>query len=208
MALLSAKTLFLHVPKTGGTTVRLAMAAAGLEVRESGVFDVEDHYSLAEVRAAHPGIDDGRLTFGFVRHPAAWLRSRWAWAVVTGFGDKIRTQPDAAAHWMAQCWSGDFHRFVSAYLDRYPGICTQTMFRILGLWCERPAIFVGKTEALASDLAIALEMADESFDPRALNVERQKVAADGEFVGRCTLTGREFSRVMQAEAPLCQRFSY
>src|SRR5437667_268495 len=106
MALVTEKSLFIHVPKTGGTFVRRALPALGLPCRESGIFAIEDHFSIAQVFATHPGLDDGRrLTFGFVRHPVAWIKSRWAWAMISGFAAKTFTDPAAAAHWMATCWS-------------------------------------------------------------------------------------------------------
>ena len=80
MALITDNSVFIHVQKTGGMTVRNVMQAVRGGAWESGPVEKERHFGLPELRAAHPGIDRYRTTFGFVRHPLAWLRSRWAWA--------------------------------------------------------------------------------------------------------------------------------
>lgn len=209
MALVTTHSLFIHVPKTGGSSVRAMLLAAGLAPRESGSFEVEDHYGLPELRAAHPGIDAGLLTFGFVRHPVAWLQSRWAWAVVTGFAEKIGREPAAAQHWMAGCWSDRFEEFAARYLERYPGICSQTAFRMLGLWTERPVQRIGRAENLVGDLTSILDDAGEIFDAAEFAaVPREKVAASGVLGDRCKASKALSSRIMAAEAPLCERFGY
>jgi hypothetical protein len=209
MALVTAHSLFVHVPKTGGSSVRAILPIVGIRARESGPFEVEDHYGLPELRAAHPGIDDGLLTFGFIRHPVAWLQSRWAWAVVTGFAAKTEWEPAAAQHWMAACWSDRFEEFAARYLERYPGIYTQTAFRMLGLWSERPADRIGRTENLIADLIDILDAAGEEFDAETIRAcPRVKVAACGHLAERCQLTRDLQQRILRAEPMICERFGY
>jgi hypothetical protein len=176
---------------------------------ESGPLEVEDHFGLAEVVAAHPGIDRDRVSFGFVRHPVAWLKSRWAWAIVSRLPEKALRIPSAAAHWMTLCWSEEFETFTRNYLERYPGVCTQTTFRMLGLWSEHPVDKIGRTENLVADLERILTEAGEQFDLAALrSCGREKVAASGALKDRCNISPALEARIMSAEALLCERFGY
>jgi len=209
MALLTEKLLFIHVPKTGGSSVRAMIAAAGVTCWESGQYAIEDHYGLPELRAAHPRIEDGLLSFGFVRDPVAWLQSRWAWALVTEFSYKVQTRPDAAAHWMALCWSNTFEEFAERYLERCAGTYTRTVFGMLGLWMGKPVNRIGRTEHLTLDLLRFLEEAGEPHDRvRLLACAREKVAASGGLAARCVAPPDLRRRLLEAERPLCERFGY
>jgi hypothetical protein len=211
MALVTPRTVFIHVPKTGGSTVRAMIEAAlGADsCAESGPFDVEDHFGLPELRAAHPDLLAGRLTFGFVRHPVAWLKSRYAWAIATDFKSKMATRPDAAAHWMADCWADRFEDFVLHYLAIHPGVYSAQCFRMLGFWTERRVDFVGHTETLEFDLRQILERADESFDPAKLHmVDRKKVAASGKLKNFVWLSSTHERRIVEAERAMCEVFGY
>ena len=209
MALLTKKTIFIHVPKTGGSSIRTMIRKGVGFSEESGDFEIEDHYGLPELMAAHPGINQNRLTFGFVRHPVAWLKSRWAWAVISGLPQKAQHIPSAAGHWMSACWSDNFETFAGNYLDRYPGVCTQTMFRMLGLWSDAPVNKVGKTEYLVTDLEQIFKEAGERIDAAVLRAcAREKVAATGPLYDRCIMSSVFEKRVMDAEAALCNRFDY
>ena len=72
MGLVHEKFVFVHVPKTGGTWVRSAIQLAGIPVVESGPFEIEDHYGIREMRAAHP---ENQTKYISVR-PVATLSSR------------------------------------------------------------------------------------------------------------------------------------
>jgi hypothetical protein len=132
MALVLNRAVFIHVPKTGGTWVREVCRRLVPNAQETGPFDEHDHFTIRQVRAARPDVAL-RPSFGFVRHPVTWLVSRWAWGRQTGMGEKIRRHPDAAAHWMAECWSDDPIAFLIRSVEQYPGIAGQTFARMLGL---------------------------------------------------------------------------
>lgn len=217
MALLIPNGVFIHVPKTGGTWVRAAIAAAGIPHHESGPFEIEDHFGITDFR--HSGRADvlSRFSFGFVRHPVAWLKSRWAWAVLSDFPAKIRTDPAAAEHWMAGCWSDRFEEFVSASLDQCSGICTATCLGMLGWkfaagrWIDpvHSVRFIGRHEMLADHLIKALELSGQTFDPaKIVTTPRQRVAASGELASQTTISPFLRSRVLKAERQLCEIFGY
>ena len=201
MAFITDRTLFIHVQKTGGMSVRRVLFRIP-GARESGDAEAERHWGLPELRATHPGIEAGRLSFGFVRHPVEWIVSRWSFAVQTGYGTQAKHRGSAAALWLGACWADDFETFCERYLERYPGIATQTMFRMLGLWSDKPADRVGKTETLLSDLETFLHDAGEAM-PALENTRQNETRRD-----RVPVPSRLRSRIMEAERPLCERFNY
>jgi hypothetical protein len=207
MAFLTEKTLFIHVQKTGGMSVRQVLYQCTPLGRESGDSEDERHFGLPELRASHPGIEAGRLSFGFVRHPVAWLRSRWAFAVMTGFVTHTKHGRSAAATWMACCWSDNFETFIERYLERYPGVATQTMFRMLGLWSDKPADMIGKTETLMEDLRRILEAAGEIVPPTAFTRSRTNETMKA-IAQRATLSPILHQGILDVEELLCRRFNY
>jgi len=107
--LIGRKFAFIHVPKTGGVSIRYALASHG---------QPNDHYPHISARCLRDRIGrrqfGRRLTFAFVRHPLSWLVScfhhvrrqqsegfviRWRllnWHYVLGhsvLGDEAESQP-------------------------------------------------------------------------------------------------------------------
>lgn len=207
MALVTPKALFIHVPKTGGTFVRAALQASGIPCRETGPFEVEDHYGIDEVRAAHPDDLVGRLSFGFVRHPVTWLKSRWAWGVLSGFASAMQTNPAAARHWMASCWSNDFSEFVEQTLERQPGIAGRTMLAMLGWWTN-PVDRIGKYESLEADLLAIFAGIGQPLNIDLRNLPRETVGASGRLAMSCDIKPALERRIMQSERRLSGLFGY
>lgn len=216
MALVTDKLIFVHVPKTGGSTVRAVLTALCPEARESGHVEgaehqPEKHWGLPQVAAAHPELLHGRLPFAFVRHPVSWLKSRWAWAMHTGFGPKMATEAAAAAHWLASCWSEDFTRFVDMYLERRPGEYTRQVMTMLGYWTPPLVSYIGRSEDLVAHLMNVAQVAGQPLDlgaVLAVAANRERVAASGAFAERCRLDADRVERIMLAEKYLCERLGY
>lgn len=204
MALVTRRSLFIHVQKTAGMAVREAMHSVPGGAWESGPVETERHIGLPELLVAHPGIATGRFVFGFVRHPVAWLHSRYHFARASGFEIQRKHRPSAAALWISSCWAPTFEQFIELYLERFPGIATQEMFRRLGLWSDRPANYVGRTEDMADDLIKALTLAGEVFDVEALR-EREPVNATPRDM-REDLPKQLIVRILAAEQELVRRF--
>jgi hypothetical protein len=206
MAFVTDKTLFIHVQKTGGMSVRETLYRCNPVGHESGDAEGERHFGLPELRARHPGIESGRTSFGFVRHPVDWLVSRWAFAVVSGFPVHVQHRGTAAQVWMACCWSFSFDEFLGKYLERFPGVATQTMFQKLGIWSEKPVDFVGKTETLQADLKLVLDLAGENYTPSIMPAKRN--ATENRMSNEAVVTPTMRRRIMDAEKMLCDRFNY
>jgi len=211
MALVSEKTLFIHLPKTGGSSVRAMMAAAGIKTWESGPFEIEDHYGIPEILATHPEICDGRKVFSCVRHPVSWIKSRWAYGMASGFADKVHTNPAAAAHWMACCWSNDFRKFVENYLERMPGVYSQMICAKLAVWdFPAPVVAVLRTEKLVDHLVTFLSVSGHTFDEAALrSVPPQKVAANAlEYQAKTVIPSTLEHDICHAEDTMMTMFDY
>jgi hypothetical protein len=205
MAFITEKTLFIHVQKTGGMTVRRVLYRATPLGRESGDAEGERHIGLPQLRASHPGIEAGRLSFGFVRHPVSWIVSRWAFAVVTGFPMQMQHRGSAAALWLAACWHDRFEEFAARTLDRYPGIATQTMFSMLGMWSGKSVDRIGKTENLIGDLTAILDAAGEHY---TLDNDCWRNGTDRTIRDAVIVSDKLKARIMRAESQLCERFGY
>ena len=90
---LTTRSIYIHLPKTGGTWLQEAARAAGLSTtapppRAGGGPAAHYHAGLADVYV------DGHFSFAFVRHPLDWWRSYW--------GDRMRRgwQRDNAVTWL------------------------------------------------------------------------------------------------------------
>lgn len=134
--IINDKLLFIHVPKTGGSFIRSVFKdrsrGGHFHSMESGEFKVEDHFGIRETKLHHPELCH-LYSFGFIRNPVEWIKSRWAWAMESGFEQKMQVNEDAAQHWMAEVWSNDFKTFVENYIIIGQPRAEQTMFGLLGL---------------------------------------------------------------------------
>jgi hypothetical protein len=108
---------------------------------------------------------------------------------------------------MACCWHDQFETFLDLYLERYPGIATQTMFRMLGLWSDKPVDRIGRTEDLLFDLRAILAEAGEICDLSGVEARRVN-ATDQAIRSAVSVSARMQSRIQKAEASLCERFGY
>lgn len=113
--------LFIHSAKTGGTFFREALNRFGIPNFEVG----KKHDSYSTIIKENPECVN-YTSFGFVRHPVDWYRSRWAYAKMTYFKEKLAYMPEAQKHWMAKIWDDDLNMFIENTLLEYPdGIATK-----------------------------------------------------------------------------------
>ena len=213
MAVVLPNSVFIHVRKTGGTWVRTAIKEMKIPNEENGPYDCEYHAGIFNL----PLFLAERFTWGFVRHPVAWLKSSWAWAVLTEFPWKRTCRPAAAGHWFASCWDEQFEQFVLKYLDTYPGQVSRAQLHPLGFQktadgysrSRFAADFIGRYESLEADMIEALRTAGEQFDSQSCRgVARQRVGAQGPLEDACRIDKRLEGRILQAEKPLCDLFGY
>lgn len=176
MAVIHPKFRFLHVPKTGGTWVNHVMQRhyGKRVIVTRGA--VQAHWNRWDC----PGI--GLFTFCFVRHPAEWYRSYWAYKQT-----KCAEGMDAWYDWgIDQFGCDDFNRWVTDVLKHDPGHYS----RLLGMYAGPPSDeidFVGKYENLTADLNRAMELAGvEDWNQEwgrmpAVNASTEGIKAEAQF---------------------------
>jgi hypothetical protein len=166
VALITSDFVFIHVPRTGGTSTRTALLARypdAIDSDHSPALDSDlalDACGVPIPPQQHIGASKlerrdcvymGRRFIGFVRHPFTWYASMWAWAMQTNFGAKIHRDPLAERHWLADVWSdrlGEFiERVIALNVPRAWVVFHEKLTRSDGSLCE-----IGRYENLRSDL--------------------------------------------------------
>jgi len=192
MALMLPNSVFFHIPKTGGTWVRKAIAYADIP-------RVELEHSSDQAKNQHNRywqVDTGKkFTFAFVRHPVSWYASFWSYRMFTGW--RFKSSPD-------YCMSIDFETFVRKLLDRCPaGFVTEQYKQFLGPTSEQ-LDFVGRIETLADDLVTALKQAGETFDEKVIRSTPRHNRSP--LRPRCSESLRK--EILKVEKGVLERFGY
>jgi len=179
MAIIMEKAIFFHMPKTGGSWVRIALRRATMVLAE-----INRHLTPREVR------HNNLYTFTFVRHPLTFYQSFWAYKMRSGWKsegiDTFRND--------------DFNLFVSNVVEQAPGWCSRMMDRHIGHKMK----FIGKCENIVDDTVTALKNAGQKFDQKILvetppeNVSYELPEYDRKIA----------EKVMKVEDCLIKRFNY
>lgn len=189
--LILPKSCFLHVPKTGGSWVKKAITAAGIECRE---------YAIAG--DSHIGLKDcpcpGKFKFAFVRHPVGLYRSYWQYKMTYGWDDANPLD--------LVCRSDDFHQFVRGVLDKFSGVYSNSLTTFVGE-PGNEIEFVGKYEHLVEGLVNALKSADEDFNEKAIRALPPYNVSDKRTFPAVYTESLE-AAVRKAEAAAIERFQY
>jgi hypothetical protein len=165
VAIVTSKFVFVHVPRTGGTSARAAILASFPDARDSngsranfacrkdacGVgIPPEQHIAASKLERR----DDTmrmRPMIGFVRHPVTWYASMWSWATKTGFAAKIARDPFAKRHWLAAVWGDGLEEFldnvIALQVPRAWVVFHEKLSRADGSMCD-----FGRYEALHGDM--------------------------------------------------------
>lgn len=189
--LILPRSCFLHVPKTGGSWVKKAILASGINCES---FSIKDNN--------HPGLREcpfpEKFKFAFVRHPLGVYRSYWQYKMTYGWD--LHNPIDQ------NCRDDNFEAFVSHVLAKMPGVYSCCIVNFVGT-DRKPIEFIGKYENLVEDLITALTMAGCHFNEnviRALppiNVSN-KQAFPAEY------TPELKSAVLRTESGVMTRFGY
>ena len=176
--LLKDGSIFLHVPKTGGTWVSSVLHQCGL-VRASLGHKHSDmdwlHSAIDNRRCRMRGLMDlarirralkpGPFMFCFVRHPLDWFESWFKYMVQPSrawcdWGDEkslFGWHPNAVLN---GCGSDDFNQFIRNVIAKRPGYATELFSGF-----ARPQIgAVGRQESLREDLVRVLKRLELDFD--------------------------------------------
>ncbi|MBT3812930.1 MAG: sulfotransferase family 2 domain-containing protein [Gammaproteobacteria bacterium] len=189
--LILPKSCFLHVAKTGGSWVKKAIIASGIEYEDYRV-DGNPHVGLSGC----PVPD--KFKFAFVRHPVDLYRSYWQFKMTHEWD--VKNQLDM------ECKSDDFNDFIRNVLDKYPGCFGDSLIDFVGDR-ENEIEFVGKYENLVEDLILMLRDAGEVFDEGAIrNLPAYNVSDKTRFPAIYTANLKE--EVRRTEINVMQRFGY
>jgi hypothetical protein len=162
--LATSRIRIMHMPKTGGTWVTLALLGAGVRFEEIEHPDGHAHADLTST--AQYG---DRFTAAFVRHPLDWWRSYWRYQMRIGW---LGFAED-------QIGSDDFNRYIAHVVEHAPGHMSRLLEQYAGP-PEAPVDFIGYQERLADGLCFALNLAEEPFDETALRKQPVANASDYE----------------------------
>jgi hypothetical protein len=214
MALLLPNSIFIHAPKTGGSWVRRILMQNALSPSEilcscknKGAGSMCEPSSRYKHTCKHMGIGgipdnvkEGKLIFGFVRHPLSWYQSLWASRMQKGWPTKPGGSND--------CSKENFVEYMEKRLKYFP--CSASKMYETKLGSTRENIFIGKMENLREDLCTALDMAGEVYDPEIIhNYKKINVAsAASEWKEQCYYTPEILERVLDSEKEAIERFGY
>jgi hypothetical protein len=159
--MVTARTLFLHVPKTGGTWVTGAVLASGVPATAPDA----PHYAAAYSATGHASLADvpefaDRFRVAFVRHPLDWWRSYWGHRMREGVWHEDEELDRLAGH-------EDFNEFVRRVIEHAPYRLGSMYDNFVGTPAHEVE-FVGRFEHLVDDLCIALRLSGETFDEAVL----------------------------------------
>jgi len=220
--LLNNGSVFLHIPKTGGSWVTRTLKDLGLfrcsiahkhanwlHILAPGNQGIGRRLEYLGKRALFLRTRPRPFTFCFVRHPLAWYESFYAyksqpkiaWELDGDFENLHRWHPNAVLNGLGQ--NRSFTEFVEAVLEKHPGYVSS----LFAHYTFHPVDFVGRQECLREDLIRALELQGLKFDPEAVRASR-KVNESNEHRERSTWDPDLRARVLAAERGALQRFGY
>lgn len=224
-------SIFLHVPKTGGTWAyevlrRLRLIRRPVGKNQGGHSDFTRallyprnkprwrEWSNPANLSLHNLLAPGRhaklpFTFCFVRHPVSWYESAWRF---------LPTIPQAKrATWInaekrlkrimhpfgiaCRCLHSDFNHFVHNILQAFPGYVTW----IYTLFAPPEVSFVGKQESLTNDLIAVLRDRGFQFDQELVRTHPRANESQSFPVKWDASLLRE---VQEVEAAALRRFGY
>lgn len=172
MALKTKKSIFYHIPKTGGTWVRKVMSLNKMGEREtlgtgSHPLGLERKHTTPEFTSDED--KEGLFSYAFVRNPLGWYKSFWNFRMDREGGPLVRKAQVYNKFIIDECWDDDFNKFIDNVIERVPnGFVTQLYKYYLGE-DGNDLDFVGRQETLNKDLLIALKLAGEEVDESIIN---------------------------------------
>ena len=199
MAIKLKNSMFIHIPKCGGRTIKqmLKKYVAGAEVVGDDIYD------------SHATPDTDLQVFGFIRHPATFIHSLWTHR-------SKKKKHGEAWNWQdyilleKECQSKDYNTFVENILKKENMVYHYYM-HYLGKY-ENPMI--GKMEELPNSLIRILEANNEDFDEKSIRENIYVHGANDKTtnIPVSVLDSMSYDQckrlIKKAEKKICEEFNY
>lgn len=171
LVLVEANALCLHIPFCGGTWVRSALAALGLETRDP----VLPCGLGSEHGLRHQFEERYDFAFAFIRHPLSWYRSWYVRSYRNAPASRQGPQRRFLPHdTLAECRHAAFGQALRKCLKLEPGFVSRMYEWYLGPPGAPTVDMIGRQENLLADLTLILRALNYKCDVHALtNVPRQ-----------------------------------
>lgn len=191
MAVILPKSVFIHTPKTGGNWVETVLGKCGLIVHNTRGMGFA-HAIHSDLPVLGHSAAAQLPSFTFVRHPASWWRSYWAF--------KMRNGWDAPNPIDETCKDPSFEGFIRKVLEHYPGLLAKDFRRY-----TQGVTYVGRTESLCTDLMSILLKIGEPFDPAILQTAPPENVTGSHLVG---YTKELFAAIVESEREAIEEWGY
>lgn len=156
MALLLPNSVFIHVPRTGGQWFRTCIANWEIEKPET-------EYERKEIGYHHCSRIDlvdikNRLSFGFVRHPWTWIKSRWSH--IKKKKENYTPTENKYDQYFHECYANSFETTLENVCTKHPSLATHTFEHML-LKCD----FIGRMEDNPKSASMLTRLCGEHIKP-------------------------------------------
>ncbi len=185
-------SVFLHIPKTGGSFVARALL---LHVEGSREFYLDGNWHI-DLKDCP---DREKFIFAFVRHPLEWWKSYWRFKMGVDWSlNNPNLDPFVK--------SDNFEEFMENVLKYKPGFCTSVFERRIGDKANE-IDFIGKYENIVEDLIKALKNAGEVFDENGIR-DMEKINESDKNKFNTDLNVDLEKRIIMSEFSAIERFGY
>ena len=199
MAIELKNSMFIHVPKCGGRTVKqmIKKYVSGAKVIGDDIYE------------SHATPDTSKQVFGFIRHPATFIHSLWTHrSKKKAHGSDWNWHPDIRME--QECKSKDYNQFVENVLKGENYVFDYYM-HYLGKY-KNPII--GKMEELPDSLIKILKANNEDFDEKGIRENIYVHGANDKTtnIPVSVLDSMSYDQckrlIKKAEKKICEEFDY
>ena len=196
LILIDEKAKFVHIPKTGGKSIRILLKQSVRSVKKASVKKRHEYPVNHTPQCWETCLHDVTFTFSFIRNPLDWyesvfrqVRGRW------GARRKFIYHPLKPS---LSCRAATFTEHMRLVVDRFPGHCSKTYCEFIGTENDPLVDFVGLTERIDEDYATICRRIGIAYQP----VPRLNASPDIE----CKWTPELVDAVRLHDADIFDRF--
>src|SRR5210317_929070 len=199
MAIELKNSMFIHVPKCGGRTVKqmLKKYVSNCKIVGDDIFD------------SHATPDTNKQVFGFIRHPATFIHSLWTHrSKKKAHGDSWNWQNHLRLERV--CKSENYNTFVENILDGKGYVSDYYNYYV----SKYQNVQFGKMENLVEDLIKILKQNNEDFDEKGIRENIYVHGANNKQTNKPisvneSMTYDQLKRLItESEQELCRKFDY